>query len=73
MARPYTPRVGRHVTLYRANGKPQSAMIVAVGSTNGGIVVATQGGGAVGDATTGLLRAPIQPDVPRTVSTWRPY
>lgn len=57
MARPYTPKVNRHVTYYTGTGRPKAATITAIGSANGGVVLRLgRGGGTVGDVTTGVLR-----------------
>jgi hypothetical protein len=73
MARTFTPRVNRHVTYFRAGtGKPVNATITAVGSVNGGIVLRIGHSQVVGDATTGILRAPISSLVANVPNTWRP-
>lgn len=74
MARTFTPRVNRHVTYFRSNGKPVPAVITAVGSTNGGIVLRVgRSGGTFGNGTTGILRGPVALDVANVANTWRPY
>lgn len=57
MARPWSAKVGRHVTYYDANGKARPATITATGSTNGGVVLRVERANTVGDATTGILRS----------------
>lgn len=71
MARPYTAKVGRHVTYYRSSAKPVSARIVGTGSVNGGVVLsAGRGTTSLGDATTGILRRATVTS-PRN-NTWEP-
>ena len=71
MARPYTAKVGRHVTYYNAARKPRPATITAVGSANSGIVLRiVRSGETKGDGTTGILRSAFSP--PKGGNTWTP-
>lgn len=73
MARPYTPKVNKHVTYYDAAGKPRPGTITAIGSTNGGIIIRiTHSGQIVGTGAVGILRGPVDINVAQVPNTWRP-
>jgi len=72
MARTFTPRVNRHVNYLTASGKLRPAIITAVGSINGGVVLRVGRSQVLGDGTTGILRGPIDANAAGVANTWRP-